>query len=487
MTPTQPHHERRWLVLCVIAIAQLMVVLDVTIVNIALPSAQRDLGFSDDLRQWIITAYALAFGSLLLLGGRLGDLFGRKWTFVAGLLGFAGASAIGGAADSFGVLVAARVAQGVFGALLAPSALALLSITFTEPAERGKAFGIFSALAGSGAAIGLILGGVLTDVLSWRWCLYVNLLFALPAAAAALRLLVNEARPDRPPLDLPGTATATLGLFALVYGFSNSETHSWGDPTTIVMLAAGAVLISLFVAIEARAAHPLLPLRIVRDRTRGGAYLSIALTYVALFGVFLFLTYYLQRTKGFSPLEAGLAFLPLTAAIIPTAISVNVAILRRVGPRPLLILGMLLAAGAMVWLAQLSPSSSYAGHVVPALIVLGVGFGNIIAPAIASVTYGVAPHDTGVASATANTMQQIGGSVGTALLSSIFASAVTSYVDARQPSPQVLADAAVHGYTVAFWVAAAIFAFGAVAVGATMRSVRVGGEHAPGPAVSAAA
>ena len=487
MTPTQSHHERRWLVLGVIAIAQLMVVLDVTIVNIALPSAQRDLGFSDDLRQWIITAYALAFGSLLLLGGRLGDLFGRKWTFVAGLLGFAGASAIGGTADSFGVLVTARAAQGAFGALLAPSALALLSITFTNPAERGKAFGIFSGIAGSGAAIGLLLGGVLTEWLSWRWCLYVNLLFAVPAAALATRLLVNEARPNRPPLDLPGTATVTLGLFALVYGLSNSETHSWGDPTTIVMLAAGAVLIALFVAIEARVAHPLLPLRIVRDRTRGGAYISIGLTYIALFGVFLFLTYYLQRTKGFSPLETGLAFLPLTAAILPTAISVNVVFLRRVGPRPLLTLGMLLAAGAMAWLAQLTPSSSYAGHVVPALIVLGVGFGNVIAPAIASVTYGVAPNDTGVASATANTMQQIGGSVGTALLSSIFAGAVTSYVDARQPSPQVLADAAVHGYTVAFWVSAAIFAFGALVVGATMRSVRVGGEHAPEPAVGAAA
>jgi EmrB/QacA subfamily drug resistance transporter len=487
MTPAQTHHERRWLVLGVIAIAQLMVVLDVTIVNIALPSAQHDLGFSDDLRQWIITAYALAFGSLLLLGGRLGDLFGRKWTFIAGLVGFAGASAIGGAAGSFGVLVTARAAQGLFGALLAPSALALLSITFTDPSERGKAFGIFSAIAGSGAAIGLLLGGALTEWLSWRWCLYVNLLFALPAAAVATRLLVNQARPDRPRLDLPGTATVSLGLFALVYGFSNSETHSWGHPVTIVMLAAGALLISLFVAIEARAAHPLLPLRIVRDRTRGGAYLAIALTYIALFGVFLFLTYYLQRTKGFSPLETGLAFLPLTGAVMPTAILVNVAVLRRVGPRPLLTLGMLLAAGAMVWLAQLTPSSSYAGHVVPALIMLGVGFGNVIAPAIASATYGVAPNDTGVASATVNTMQQIGGSIGTAVLSSIFASAVTSYVHARQPSPQVLADAAVHGYTVAFWVAAGVFALGAVVVGATMRSVRVAGEHVPESAVGAAA
>ena len=206
MTPTpNPHHERRWLILGVIAIAQLMVVLDATIVNIALPSAQRDLGFSDDSRQWIVTAYALAFGSLLLLGGRLGDLFGRKWAFVGGLLGFAAASAVGGAAGSFGVLVAARAAQGVFGALLAPAALALLSTTFTDPDERGKAFGVYSAVAGGGAAVGLLLGGVLTETLDWRWCLYVNLLFAIPAALAAIRLLVNEVRHDRAPLDLPGT------------------------------------------------------------------------------------------------------------------------------------------------------------------------------------------------------------------------------------------------------------------------------------------
>src|SRR3954471_6454002 len=209
MPHENPHHERRWIILGVIAIAQLMVVLDATIVNVALPSVQKDLGFGDDQRQWVITAYALAFGSLLLLGGRLGDLFGRKWAFIGGLLGFAGASALGGAAGSFGVLVAARALQGVFGAVLAPSALALLSTIFTNPAERGKAFGIFGAIAGGGAAVGLLLGGVLTEFLSWRWCLYVNLLFALPAAFFALRLLHNEAHPNRPPLDLVGTALAT--------------------------------------------------------------------------------------------------------------------------------------------------------------------------------------------------------------------------------------------------------------------------------------
>jgi EmrB/QacA subfamily drug resistance transporter len=468
-----PHHERRWLILAVIAIAQLMVVLDVTIVNIALPSAQRDLGFSDDARQWIVTAYALAFGSLLLLGGRLGDLFGRKWAFAGGLLGFALASAIGGAAGSFGVLVGARAVQGVFGALLAPASLALLATTFTDPAERGKAFGIFGAIAGGGSAVGLLLGGVLTESASWRWCLYVNLLFAIPAAFAAMRLLVNQAHPARPPLDLPGTLAATLGLFALVYGFSSSETESWGHPVTIGMLAASAVLLALFVAVESRAAHPLLPLRVLADRTRGGSYLAIGLSGIALFAVFLFLTYYLQTTKGFSPVETGLAFLPMTAAIMITATSVNIRFLGRVGPRPLLTLGMALGAAAMVWLAQLSPSSSYAGHVLPALLVMGVGMGNIFAPAIACATYGVGPRDSGVASAMVNTVQQVGGSIGMALLSSIFASAVTAYAEGRRPTPQLMGEATVHGYDVAFWVAAGIFALGAILVGTLMRSVRV--------------
>jgi EmrB/QacA subfamily drug resistance transporter len=471
---TNPHHDRRWLILGVIAIAQLMVVLDATIVNIALPSAQQDLGFGDDARQWVVTAYALAFGSLLLIGGRLGDLFGRKWAFIGGLIGFAVASAVGGAADSFGVLVAARAAQGVFGAVLAPSALGLLTTIFTDPAERGKAFGVFGAVAGGGAAVGLLLGGVLTEFLSWRWCLYVNLLFALPAAVFAFRLLVNEAQQDRPRLDLLGTATASAGLFALVYGFSNSETNSWGHPVTILMLAASVVLLTAFVVVERRVAHPLLPLRVITDRTRGGSYLAIGIAGIAMFAVFLFLTYYLQQTKGFSPIETGLAFLPMTAAIVATSTTVNIKLLVKVGPRPLMTLGMVLGALAMVWLAQLEPGSSYAGHVLPSLLVMGVGMGSIFAPAFSSATFGVDRRDTGVASAMVNTMQQIGGSIGTALLSSIFASAVTSYSGSHARTPQLMADAAVHGYTVAFWVAAGVFAFGAVVIATLMRSVKVG-------------
>jgi EmrB/QacA subfamily drug resistance transporter len=482
-SPQNPHHEKRWLILGVIGIAQLMVVLDATIVNIALPSAQEDLGFSNDSRQWIVTAYALAFGSLLLLGGRLGDLFGRKWAFIGGLLGFAVASAIGGAAGSFGVLVGARAAQGAFGALLAPAALSLLSTIFTDPAERGKAFGIFGAIAGGGAAVGLLLGGILTEWLSWRWCLYVNLLFALPTAVVALRLLVNQPLADRPPIDWPGTVTATSGLFALVYGFSNSESHSWGHPVTVIALAASVGLLTAFAVIESRVSHPLLPLRVITDRTRGGAFLAIGISGIALFAVFLFLTYFLQQTKGLTPIQTGLAFLPMTAAIMITATSVNIRFLNKVGPRPLMVLGMVLGAISMTWLAQISPSTSYAGHILPALIVMGVGLGNIFAPGFATATFGVDPRDSGVASAMVNTMQQVGGSIGTALLSSIFASASAAYVSSRQPSPQVLTDAAVHGYVVAFWVAAGVFALGAVVVGLIVPSIRIA-EPAGEPAVA---
>lgn len=482
---SDPNHSRRWLILGIIAVAQLMVVLDATIVNIALPTAQQDLGFSNDARQWIVTAYALAFGSLLLLGGRLGDLFGRKWTFIGGLIGFSVASAVGGAADSFGVLVGARAAQGVFGALLAPSALALLATTFTDPAERGKAFGIFGAIAGTGAAIGLLLGGILTEVLSWRWCLYVNLVIALPAAIAAFRLLVNVAHPARPRIDIPGAVLATTGLFALVYGFSNSETHSWGHPVTIIMLAAAAVLLAGFFAVERRVAHPLLPLRVLADRTRGGAFAGIGISGIAMFALFLFLTYYMQATLGFSPIQTGLAFLPLSAAIIVTAQVVSQRLLPKFGPRPHMFVGMLLGASAMLVLTQLHTDSSYATHVLPALILMGVGMGNIFPPAFQSATFGVDRADTGVASAMVNTMQQVGGSVGTALLSSIFASAVTSYANGHAKTPALAETATVHGYTVAFWVAAGVFAVGALVVGTVIPSIKLEPAHGAAEPVAA--
>jgi EmrB/QacA subfamily drug resistance transporter len=473
-----PHHDRRWLILVVIGIAQLLVVLDVTIVNIALPSAQSDLGFSDDDRQWIITAYALAFGSLLLLGGRIADLFGRKWTFIVGLIGFAGASALGGAAQSFGLLVGARALQGVFAAVLAPAALSLLATTFTDPAERAKAFGVYGAIAGAGGAFGLLLGGALTEVLDWRWCLYVSILFAVPAAIAGTRLLHHVPTPSRPRLDLPGTVVASSGLFALVFGMSRAESEGWGDPVTVAFLGASAVLLVAFVALQRRVANPLLPLRVVTDRNRGGSFLAIGTAGAGIFGIFLFLTFYLQNTKGLTPLETGLAFLPMNFAIVITATLVNTKILARTGPRPLIPTGMLLAALGLVLLTRIGVDTGYASHVLPSLILIGLGFGLVVAPSFATATLGVPRQDSGVASAMVNTSQQVGGSIGTALLSTLAISAATDYVVTNGPSAQ----AAVEGYITAFWWAAAIFAAGAVVTGALLRSgVRVPVHGAPEP------
>jgi EmrB/QacA subfamily drug resistance transporter len=452
----------RWAVLSLLSVAQLMVVLDATIVTIAIPSAQQSLHFSTQSRQWIITAYALAFGSLLLLGGKLGDLFGRKWTLVGGLVGFSAASAIGGLAGSFGVLVVARTLQGAFGALLAPSALGLLTVTFEGSPDRPTAFGIFGAIAGGGASLGLLLGGVLTQVLSWRWCLYVNVVIAVPATIVALRLLVNHRAPEREPIDVPGVLTSALGLFALVYGFSNAETHSWSATVTVVALVASPVLLSAFVLIERRAQHPLLPLHIIWDRARGGAYTTIALAGAGIFGVFLFLTYFLQQQRGLSPLTTGLAFLPLTAVLVVTSTTVQTRVIQHTGVKPLVLAGMALGGIAMFLFTRLTPDSSYASNVLPGLLILGAGMGCIFAPAFSTATLGVEGSEAGVASAMVNTSQQVGGSVGTSLLSTIFASALTSYAAGHLHTPGLADAAAVHGYTTAFWWAVGIFALGFV-------------------------
>jgi EmrB/QacA subfamily drug resistance transporter len=439
-----------------------MVVLDATIVNIALPSAQRALHFSNDNRQWVITAYALAFGSLLLLGGKLGDLFGRKWTLIGGLAGFAVASAIGGLSQSFGMLVGARALQGAFGAILAPSALGLLTVTFQGSPDRPKAFGIFSAIAAGGASVGLLLGGVLTQVISWRWCLYVNLAIAIPTAIVAFRLLVNERQHARHRIDLPGTALASGGLFALVYGFSNAETHSWSDPVTTVALTVSVLLLGAFLTLERRVAHPLLPLHIVWDRARGGAYASIALAGSAVFAVFLFLTYYLQQNLGYSPLTTGLAFLPMSAMIVLTSTTVQTRILHRTGARPLVMGGMTLGIIAMLIFTQLTPGGSYLTHVLPGLLLTGVGMGCVFAPAFSTATLGVKNSDAGIASAMVNTSQQVGGSVGTALLSTIFASSAASFASTHPRTAGLASAASIHGYTTAFEWAAGLFALGLI-------------------------
>jgi EmrB/QacA subfamily drug resistance transporter len=475
MTPnTNPHHARRWAILAVLGIAQLMVVLDATVVNIALPSAQRALHFSNDNRQWIITAYALAFGSLLLLGGRISDLFGRKWTFVIGLLGFALASAVGGAAQSFPMLVGARAVQGAFGALLAPAALSLLTTTFTDAKERAKAFGLFGAIAGSGASIGLLLGGVLTDLLSWRYTMFVNLLFAIAAAIGAVVLLVNQRPAERPRFDIPGILTVSGGLFSVVYGFSHAQTTSWGNPVTVAFLAAAVILLAAFVAVERRVAEPLLPLRVIADRDRAASFLSVGIGASAMFAVFMFLTYYLQQNLGFSPITNGLAFLPMTGTIVVSAMLSSTVLQRRFGPRRLIVTGMLLGAAGMLLLTGLGMHSSYAADILPSLLVMGVGMGMIFAPSLSNATLGVAAADQGVASATVNASQQVGGSVGVALLSTLAASAVSSQLAGVRPTAALLAQATIHGYTTAFLWAAGIFLVGAIVAASLFRpGVRV--------------
>jgi EmrB/QacA subfamily drug resistance transporter len=476
-----------WVVLAVIGIAQLMVVLDVTIVNIALPSAQRDLGFATESRQWIITAYSLAFGSLLLIGGRLSDLVGRRRTLLIGLIGFAGASAVGGAATVFATLVAARAAQGVFAAVLAPAALSTLKVTFTDARKRGQAFGVYAAIAAGGAVIGLLLGGVLTEWLSWRWCLYVNLAFALPAAAGVLRFV--PARNDRVKgvrLDWPGAVTASGGLFCLVYGLSNAQTHGWGAHLTIVVFFACAALLLAFVVTETQARDPLLPLQIVSDRNRVGSYLAIGTAFCSMFSALLFLTYYLQQDLGYSPMKTGVAFLPLAAGISVAAGVANTLLVPPVGPRRLIPTGMLIAACGMFWLAHLGVGSTYWGNVFGPLIVLGVGMGLTFAPAIATATAGVTPNDAGVASAMVNTSQQLGGAIGTAALSTIFTSALSRYIAHHQPPrPGVQAMAAIHGYSVAFGVSCGLFVAGMVLTGVLLRRRRlpdVPGAQRPEPA-----
>lgn len=479
---------RRWWGLVIIALAQLMVVLDATIVNIALPSAQRALGMSDGNRQWVITAYTLAFGGLLLLGGRIADLVGRKRTFVLGLIGFAAASALGGAAVSSGMLFGARALQGAFAALLAPSALSLVTTTFTDPRERGKAFGIYGALAGSGSAIGLIVGGLLTEYLSWRWCLYVNVPVAVVAVLGAFALLHDHPGHPGVRLDVPGAVLGCGGLVAIVYGFSEARPRGWSDPLVLALLATGVLLLAVFVWWQTRAPVPLLPLHIVRDRNRGGCFLTMALAVIGVFGLFLFMTYYLQVVLGYSPVRAGLAFLPLTAAIIVGSTQISARLLPRVAPRTLMVPGMVLAASGMLVLTRLTVTSSYTSEILPALLLMGLGMGLTFMPVFATATAKVAPRDSGVTSATVNTSQQVGGSIGTALLNTIATTSSAAYITAHLHGlarrATVVPEGVVHGYTVAIWWASGIMLLAGVVAGVLVTAKPPGRgarAHAPVP------
>lgn len=463
-TSTPATDSRRWITLVVVGLAQLMVVLDATVVNIALPSAQADLGFSDGDRQWVVTAYSLAFASLLLLGGRLSDLVGRKRTFVIGLIGFAIASALGGAAGSFELLVAARALQGVFGALLAPTALAVLTTTFTVPRERARAFGVFGAIAGAGGAVGLLLGGVLTEALDWRWNLYINVPIAALALVGALIFIPRIQRTGpRPQLDVPGTVLVSGALFGLVYGFANAETGGWDAPLTWGMLAGAVVLMTAFVAWQRRAGHPLLPLSIVLDRNRGAAYISVLIAGAGMFGVFLFVTYYLQLTLGYSPVRTGLAFLPMIAMLVLAAQLGTNLFVPRFGPKLMVPIGMTLGAVGMADLTFLDATSEYVPDVLAPLMVIGFAMGTIMPASMQTATLGVDRQFAGVASAMVNTSQQVGGSIGTALLNTLAATAAADYLATHAPATEAVGmQAAISGYATAYWWGAGFFAVGAV-------------------------
>lgn len=460
----ETNRDRRWWILGVLAMAQLMVILDGTIVNIALPEAQQSLGFGDGQRQWVVTAYSLAFGSLLLLGGRINDLFGRKRSFVIGLIGFAAASAVGGWGPSFEVLVAARALQGVFGALLAPAALSLLSVTFADSKDRTKAFGAFGAISGAGGAIGLLLGGVLTEYVSWHWCLYVNVVFAVFALAGAVVLLPKQHSSGmKASLDIKGVSLATAGLFALVFGFANSESNGWSNPMTLAFLLAGVVLLTMFAWVETVVRNPLLPMRIVADRLRGTSYLVMLIATIGMFGIFLFLTYYLQQTLGYSPVVTGVAFLPMVGTIAVSASISGSVLATRYSPKILVSIGMAVSAVGIGSLTTIASDTSYLAGVLPGLVAVGAGLGFVFSSAMAASTAGVHPTEVGIASATVNTSQQVGASIGVALLSSIATMASNHYTaNANDGTASVADGAALASYHAAFLVTAVLFAVGAI-------------------------
>jgi EmrB/QacA subfamily drug resistance transporter len=451
----------------VIAIAQLMVVLDASIVNIALPSIQADLGITDGNRQWVVTAYTLAFGGLLLLGGRISDFWGRKKAFMTGLLGFAGASAIGGLSVNQEMLFSARALQGVFAALLAPAALSLITTTFSDSKERAKAFGVYGGLSAGGAAIGLILGGLLTQYASWHWTLLVNVPIAIAAFLLAIPNVKESKASGDTRYDIPGAVTSTLGLVSLVYGITQAGELGWADQTTLMWFGAAIALLATFFVIESRTSHPLLPMHILLNRNRGASYLTSFIVGAGLFGMFLFLAYFFQGILQYSPIKAGLLFLPFSVGV---GISAGIAsqALPKFGPRYVSFVGLIMATSGMLLLTRLEATSAYVSDILPALMVLSLGMGLVFVPISATALFGVGNHDAGVASAVLNTAQQIGGALGTAFLNTIAVTATANYfvdnmIDPTDPANAgAMPVALTEGFTTAFTWSAGFMIVGAL-------------------------
>ena len=452
---------RRWYALVVIAIAQLMIILDSSIVNIALPhaalpTALGGLAISAKNYQWAVTAYTLTFGGFLLLGGRIGDYIGRKRAFLIGLAGFALSSLLGGFSVNQQMLFGARALQGVFGALLAPAALSLISVTFTDSKERAKAFGVYGALSGVGAAIGLIAGGLLTQYLSWRWCLFVN----TPMAMIAFVLAIPEIRESKvqghPHYDVPGALSATVGMVSVVYGVSQASTYGWGSTSAWPYIVLGAVLLTVFFVIESRKSQPLLPLRLLTDRVRAGSYLTQILVALGIFGMFLFMTFYFQNVDAYSAVKSGLLFLPFSIGVIVAA-GITSQLLPRVGPRPLATLGCAMGAAGLFYLSFIRHDSSYLTTVMPPMIITSLGLGLAFVTLASTALFNVEARDTGAASAVLSTAQQLGGSFGTAIQNTIFVSSATAFAASTLPHPvtpaaKLLVHNAsyVHGFDQAF-------------------------------------
>ncbi|BAC71599.1 MFS transporter [Streptomyces avermitilis] len=457
------------LALVVIAAAQLMVVLDATITNIALPAIQTDLGVSDANLAWIVNSYALAFGGLLLLGGKAGDLFGRRKMFQVGIAVFTLASLLGGLAPNEGLLIAARILQGVGAALAAPSALALITTTFPVGKPRNTAMGVYAAMGGVGATVGLLLGGTLTDVLDWRWVFFVNIPIGLAVLAGTRTLVEAERHPGR--LDVPGAIAGTGGLIALVHGITRGGEHGWTGGLTLASFAAAAVLLAAFLWLQARTAHPMMPLRLFKNRSRSGSYATMLFIGAGMFATFYFLTLYAQLILGYSPVRTGFAFLPFSFGMAAAA-GVSSKLVARFAPRVIAGPGLLVAAVGMFWFATLEPDSSYAGHLMPAMFVTALGLGMSFVPMTLGAVSGVSHEDTGVASALLNTAQQIGGALGLAVLSTVSTSAADDKLPeaagalyrglAAKDSALVAeaGDALTHGYTMAFAAAAGMFLAG---------------------------
>jgi len=482
MTDAPPSNAIRngGLALAVICVAQLMVILDATVVNVALPSIRRDLDFSLDNLTWVITAYSLAFGGLLLFGGRTGDLFGRRRMFMIGIALFAGASLVGGFANSEEMLIIARAAQGAGGAIAAPTALALLATTFTEPVARARAFGLFAAMAASGGALGLLIGGALTDYASWRWALFIN----APIGAVVLFLaprVLNESQGSGTKLDLPGAITVTAGMSTLVYGLTKASTDGWASTTTVVTLAVAAALLVAFVLIEHVSTHPLMPFRIFADRNRTGAYLIMLFLAAAMFTTFYFMAQFQQNVHGWSPFHTGVGFLPIPVTIMFMSMVVVRRLIPRIGIRPFLTVGPILVICSMVSFAHIDASSSY-WPFLGSLLLLGLGMGCSFVPLTMTAVNGVAPHETGLASALLNTGQQVGGAIGLAAFGTVFAHAAAdraTEIGRRAGTTSGQADIFVTGQHHAF---AAAIVVAVLALVASLALIRVNRVAPPTPA-----